>query len=219
MWHEAPQFSPIYQALDAVRARSMELNAWRTLGSHCFQGFGQIFAFTRCFCQWDLWESLSGVCNEHIGKSEPLIPVIPSVQCWGTMSSCFAVCACFFWGSVSAPGAHRASFFSPFPTCACFCPPSRNNQANFGQPAVAALSYNVGVVGNDACFCNCAWSHICETDSLVPVCGDTTPGCPPRSIWGTSLGEDNIGVRARILNPKVTRRARAGQTFPPSCIC
>ena len=31
------------------------------------------------------------------------------------------------WGSISAPGARRASFFLPFPSRACFCPPSSNN--------------------------------------------------------------------------------------------
>ena len=29
-----------------------------------------------------------------------------------------------FWGSISAPGMRRASFFLPFPTRACFCPPA-----------------------------------------------------------------------------------------------
>ena len=114
-------------------------------------------------------------------------------------------------GSVSAPGVRPTSFFFPFPTDACFCPLSPNNRANFGSPAVAALSYNVGVVGNDACVCNCACSHICETDSLVPVCGNTTPGCPLWSTWGTSLGEDKPGARARILKTKVPRRACAGR--------
>ena len=102
-------------------------------------------------------------------------------------------------------------FFLPFPTRACFCPPSPNNRANFGCIAVAALSYNVGVVSNDACFCNCAWSHICEMDSLVPVCGDTTPGCPLRSTWGTSLGEGKLGATARILTTKVA----CGANIPP----
>ena len=60
--------------------------------------------------------------------------------------------------------------------------------------------------------CNCAWSHICETDSLVPVCGDTTLGSSLRSTWGASLGEDKLGARARILNTKVARRAN----IPPS---
>ena len=34
------------------------------------------------------------------------------------------------------------------------------------------------------------------------VCG------PVRSTWGTSLGEDEIGARAKILNTKVVRWAR-----------
>ena len=34
-----------------------------------------------------------------------------------------------------------------------------------------------------------------------------------RSTWGTSLGEDKLGARCRILNTKVACRARAGQTF------
>ena len=36
-----------------------------------------------------------------------------------------------------------------------------------------------------------------------------------RSTWGTSLGGDKRGARARILNTKVVRQACAGQTFPP----
>ena len=40
------------------------------------------------------------------------------------------------------------------------------------------------------------------------VCG------PVQSGWGISLGEDKIGARARILNTKVARQARAGQLFP-----
>ena len=36
-----------------------------------------------------------------------------------------------------------------------------------------------------------------------------------RSTWGTSLGEDKLGTRHKILNTKVARRACAGQTFPP----
>ena len=86
-------------------------------------------------------------------------------------------------------------------------PPSPNNRAHFGLPAVAALSCNVGVVGSGACLCNCAWSHTRETDSLVPVCGDTTPGGPLRSTWGISLSEDPLGARARVLNTKVAHRA------------
>ena len=35
-----------------------------------------------------------------------------------------------------------------------------------------------------------------------------------RSTWGTSLGEDKLGARDKILNTKVARRACAGQTFP-----
>ena len=46
-----------------------------------------------------------------------------------------------------------------------------------------------------------------------------------RSTWGTSLGEDTLGTRERILHAKVARRAcaarapgmrcaRTGQTFP-----
>ena len=37
---------------------------------------------------------------------------------------------------------------------------------------------------------------------------------PVRSTWGISPGEDNLGARARMLNTKVSRRARAGQTSP-----
>ena len=118
------------------------------------------------------------------------------------------------WGSVNAPGPRRTSFFDHFPSVPFFASPSPNNRANFVSLAVATLSYNVGVVGNDACFCNCAWSHICETDSVVPVFGDSTPGCPLRSPWGTSLGDDKLGARARILDTKVARRVRTGQTFP-----
>ena len=40
------------------------------------------------------------------------------------------------------------------------------------------------------------------------VCG------PVRSTGGTSLGEDKLGARDRILNTKVARRACARQTFP-----
>ena len=37
-----------------------------------------------------------------------------------------------------------------------------------------------------------------------------------RSTWGSSLGEDKLGARVGylILNTKVARQARAGQTFP-----
>jgi ribosomal protein S27AE len=48
-------------------------------------------------------------------------------------------------------------------------------------------------------------------DSLVPVCGDTTPGCPLRSTWGTSLGEGKLGATARILTTKVA----CGANIPP----
>ena len=53
-------------------------------------------------------------------------------------------------------------------------------------------------------------SHIsaCAICFAGKVCG------PVQSIWGTSLGEDKFGARARILNTKVARQARAGQTFP-----
>ena len=37
-----------------------------------------------------------------------------------------------------------------------------------------------------------------------------------RSTWGTSQGEDKLGARDEILNTKVARRARAGQTLPLS---
>ena len=36
-----------------------------------------------------------------------------------------------------------------------------------------------------------------------------------RSTSGTSLGEDKLGARDKILNTKVACRACAGQTFPP----
>ena len=48
-----------------------------------------------------------------------------------------------------------------------------------------------------------------------------------QSTWGTSLGEDKLGATDKVLNTKVARRARAGQTFllymlqngtlPPPC--
>ena len=44
-------------------------------------------------------------------------------------------------------------------------------------------------------FCNCACSAVCETDSLVPVCGDTTPGClvginlTPAFRWSPKKGD------------------------------
>ena len=34
-------------------------------------------------------------------------------------------------------------------------------------------------------------------------------------MWGTSLGEDKFGARARILTTKVVHRASAAQTSPP----
>ena len=40
------------------------------------------------------------------------------------------------------------------------------------------------------------------------VCG------PVRSTWGTSLGEDKLGARARMLHTNVARRACTGQIFP-----
>ena len=40
------------------------------------------------------------------------------------------------------------------------------------------------------------------------VCG------PVQSTWGTSLGEDKLGARARILNTKVVHWARPRQLFP-----
>ena len=53
-------------------------------------------------------------------------------------------------------------------------------------------------------------SHISAYATFLArkVCG------PVRSTWGTSLGGDKLGARDRILNPKVARRACAGQTFP-----
>ena len=40
--------------------------------------------------------------------------------------------------------------------------------------------------------------------------------CDPLwSTWGTPLGEGKSGVKAGIINPKVARRARAGQPPPP----
>ena len=36
-----------------------------------------------------------------------------------------------------------------------------------------------------------------------------------RSTWGSSLGEDKLGARDRILNTEVAHQARTGQTFPP----
>ena len=117
-----------------------------------------------------------------------------------------------FKGNVSEPGI----FLLTIPHPRLFMPPppaSPNNRANCGFPAVAALSYNVGVVGNDPRFCNCATGLTCVKRTVL---GDTTPGCPLRSTWGTALCEATLGVRARILDTKVARRARAGQTFPPS---
>ena len=120
-----------------------------------------------------------------------------------------------FKGNVSEPGI----FLLTIPHPRLFMPPpppppaSPNNRANCGFPAVAALSYNVGVVGNVALLQLCNWSHTCETDSLVPVRGDTTPGCPLRSTWGTALCEATRGVRARILDTggALARWARAGR--------
>ena len=34
-----------------------------------------------------------------------------------------------------------------------------------------------------------------------------------RSTWGASPGEDKPGARDKILNTKIARRARAGQTY------
>ena len=36
-----------------------------------------------------------------------------------------------------------------------------------------------------------------------------------QSTWGTSQDEDKLRARDKILNTKVARRARTGQTFPP----
>ena len=47
-------------------------------------------------------------------------------------------------------------------------------------------------------------SHIsaCATCFAWEVCG------PVQSTWGTSLGEDQLGARARILNTKVHAQGR-----------
>ena len=51
---------------------------------------------------------------------------MPFTQCAHNAHAMRAHCTCFVWGSISAPGTHRAGaghlFFLPFPTRACFCP-------------------------------------------------------------------------------------------------
>ena len=54
--------------------------------------------------------------------------------------------------------------------------------------------------------------------SHISACAPCFAGkvCSPvRSTWGTSLGDDKLVARARILKTKVAHQARAGQTFPP----
>ena len=53
-------------------------------------------------------------------------------------------------------------------------------------------------------------------NSHIPAYATCVAGkvCSPvRSTWGTSLGEDKLGARARILNTKEVHHARARQTF------
>ena len=66
-------------------------------------------------------------------------------------------------------------------------------------PILVNLLWQLSVVGNDACFCSCALSHICETDSLVPVCGDTSPGCPDKSNLATTQDERQDEVEVCVL--------------------
>ena len=54
-------------------------------------------------------------------------------------------------------------------------------------------------------------------NSYIPAYATCFAGkdcAPVRSTWGTSLGEDELGARARILNSKVARRA----TIPPNVV-
>ena len=57
-------------------------------------------------------------------------------------------------------------------------------------------------------------SHISAdaTCFVRKVCGLVQP------TWGTTLGEDKLGARDRILDTKVVHRACARQTFTP-CTC
>ena len=99
-----------------------------------------------------------------------------------------------FKGNVSEPGI----FLLTIPHPRLFMPPpppaSPNNRANCGFPAVAALSYNVGVVGNDPRFCNCA----------------TGLTCVKRTPWFRYLVIQLQGVRCGLLGGLLYVRLRVG---------
>ena len=112
-------------------------------------------------------------------------------------------------------------FFLPFPTRACFCPPSPNNLECL---LAVSKTHPLPPVYDDGMGGGWKWweghfvllnSHI----SAYPTCLARKVCGLVRSTWGTSLGEDKLGARDKILNTKVARRACAGQTFPLSDIC
>ena len=118
-------------------------------------------------------------------------------------------------GSISARGARRASFFLPFPTRACFCPPSPNNLENLLAVSriLAHLLHPVYDDGKGGGWKWWGWhfvllnSHISAYARCLAgkVCGLV------RSTWGTSQGGDKPGTRDKILKTKVARRACAGR--------
>ena len=102
------------------------------------------------------------------------------------------------WGSISAPGARRASFSLPFPARACFCPPSPNN-----LEYLVAVSKNpahpLHPIYDDGKGGGWKWweGHFVLLNShfsAYATCFARKACGVVRSTWGISLSEDRLGV-------------------------
>ena len=123
------------------------------------------------------------------------------------------------WGSISALGACWASFFDHSPPVPVFASPSPIN-LEYLLAVSKNLAHQLHPFNDDGKGGGWKWwewhfvllnSHFSAYATCLArkVCGLVRP------TWGTSLGEDKLGARDKILNTKVVRRACAGQTFPP----
>ena len=133
-------------------------------------------------------------------------------------------------GSISAPGARLASFFDYSPPVPVFAPPSANNLKNL-LAVSKNLAHPLHPAYDDGKGGGWKWwfllllnSHISAYARYLArkVCGLV------RSTWGTSLGEDKLRARDRILDTKVARWACTGHVpgvrranIPPrdTCTC
>ena len=105
-------------------------------------------------------------------------------------------------GSISAPGAHRASFFDHSPPVPVFAPPHRTIGSTFSSclrisPVLCTqfmimARVGVGSGGSDILCCSVDISAY-ATCFAGKVCG-LVP-----SIWGTSVGGDKLGARVGYL--------------------